>query len=168
MEPTPGMQHSSNSRAGSTSTLRPGSHLQAQHAKFPPGCSRDQAGIWSSPSVIPSRWNSCEKAGNELGSSPWEKPKPLRAAGSCCPVPALPARTSQAGLAPHQPFPGSPSMALGYLIPKQHLHNKPNPRKSGDIGTRITPREKITNLIHTQEHENELMGPLHVQGRSRS
>lgn len=168
MEPTPGMQHSSNPRAGS--------HLQAQDAKFPPGCSRDQAGIWSSPSVIPSRWNSCEKAGNELGSRPWEKPKPPRAAGSCCPVPALPARTAQAGLAPHQPFPGSPSMALGYLIPKQHLRsgmrkNKPNPRKSGDSGSRITPRiriQKITNLIHTQEHENELMGPVHVQGRSRS
>lgn len=102
-----------------TSTLRAGSHPQPQDAKFPPGCSRDQDGIWSrEPMVIPSRWNSCEKAGYELGSRPWEKPKALRAACSCWPVPALPARTSQGGLDPHQPFPGSPSLSLRYLSPK--------------------------------------------------
>lgn len=64
-------------------------------------------------------------------------------------------------------IPGSPFLSLRYLIPKQHLRfgrrrNKPNPRKAGDIGSRITPRiqnQKRTDLIHSQEQENELMGP---------
>lgn len=168
MELTPGMQPSSSSRAGSHIHPQGWIHLQPQDAKFPPGCSRDQDGIWSrEPMVIPSRWNSCEKAGYELGSRPGEKPKALRAACSCWPVPALPARTSWGGLASHQLFPGSPSLSLRYQSPKQHPRfgmgkNKPNPRKAGDIGSRVTPRTQIqkrTNLIHTQEQENELMDP---------
>lgn len=151
MEPTPGMQRAPTLGLDPTSIPRGGSHLQPQDAKVPPGCSRDQGGIWSrDPLVIPSSWKCCGKAGYELGSTSWEKPKPLRAtSSSSSPGQDIPGWFGFTSAHPWQSFHGT----AGYLIPKQHLHfgvrkNKANPRKAGAISSRITPRTQMQKRIN--------------------
>ena len=90
-------------------------------AKITLGRSRDLGRIRSGDlSVTPSRWKHCGKAGHELGSGPWEKPKPLGAANSSCPAPGLSAGRSRGGLASLQPFPSQMRLDVTarYLTPK--------------------------------------------------
>ena len=102
-------------------------------AKITPGHSRDRGRIWSrDPSVIPSWWKHCGKAGHEPGSAPWEKPKPLRAANSSCPAPGLLAGRPRGGLAPLQPFPSQMRLDVtaAYLIPKAESSLQRGQKKS--------------------------------------
>lgn len=157
-EPTPGMQPSSNSRAGS--------HLQPQDPKVPSGCSRHQGGIWSRDSlVIPAAGIAVKKQDmsrfHSLGKAQSTQSCLFLLPGASSPSQDIPGWFGFTSALPWQLL-----LSLRYLLPKQHLHfgmrkSKPNPRKAGDTGSRITPRIQIqrrTNVIHTQEHENELMG----------